>query len=320
MDENKNKINSVSIVVPVYNSADTLEELVERLVRTLDSKIKYNIVLSVDGSPDNSYEVCCQLVEKYPSNVCAIELMRNFGQQNAKMAGLQYADGDVVVFMDDDLQNPPESIFELINAIEQGNDAVYTYSGKKKQSGFKNFGSKVNDCMARFLLNKPKELQFSSYQAISRSVADSLRKNNNPFPYPSGNILQCTRKIAQIEVSHLPRKKGVSNYTFRKLFFLWLNGFVGFSIRPLRIASFIGFFLFIFAFIFSAYLLIHKLFYPRAILSGWTSLMLVMLMLFGFLFFILGIIGEYIGRILLLLNGKPQYVVRQIKGVKVKIK
>jgi len=186
MTGTKCQIDSVSVIIPVYKGANTIEELVERLIQTLDSRILYKIILSVDGSPDDSYQVCCQLADGNP-NVIALELTRNFGQQNAKLAGLEFVDSDVVVFMDDDLQNPPESIFSLIDAIRDGHDAVYTYSGEKAQSKFKNFGSMVNNCMAEFLLHKPKGLRFSSYQAISRPLADVLKRNSNPFPYPSLN-------------------------------------------------------------------------------------------------------------------------------------
>ena len=303
-------MEKVSVIIPVYNSEGTIGTVVEFLKETLEPRMDFEIILVDDFSKDNSFCLCKALAKKYRFVKC-IRLNRNFGQQNAKMAGLNFVTGDYVVFMDDDLQNPPELIFRLIDEIRKGYDVVYSYSPRKEQSLWKNLGSKANDVMARWLLEKPKWLKFSSYCIFNRLIAEELKKYSGAFPYPSGTILQLTTNIGQIEIEHRGRTIGKSNYTMRKLFSLWLNGFTSFSIAPLRVASLFGC-LFCFAsVVLASSLVIRKLFYGVMIMGGWTSVMAVILFASGAQFLFLGLVGEYVGRVLLWVNQKPQFLVKE---------
>jgi polyisoprenyl-phosphate glycosyltransferase len=300
----------ISVVIPVYNSEQTLAKVVEQISKTLKNKDKFEIILVDDYSNDNSRDVCKNIAEKN-SNIKVVCLNRNFGQHNARMAGLHYAKGQYIVFIDDDLQNPPESIFLLIDEIRKGYDVVYSFSERKSQSLFKNFGSKANDIMARLLLNKPKWLKFSSYCIINSFLAEELKKYTGAFPYPGGMILQITAKIGQVKIEHRKRTIGSSNYTISKLLSLWLNGFTGFSIAPLRIASVLGLSFCIISMIFVLFLVLQKMLNPSSIVAGWTSVMVVTLFSYGILMLLIGLVGEYVGRVLMFVNRKPQFVVSE---------
>lgn len=302
----------LSVVIPVYRSQETLEELVDTLRRTLEGKLDFEVILVDDHSPDDSYLVCKRLADRYRFVRC-VRLSRNFGQQHAKLAGLHFVTGDYVVYMDDDLQNPPEHILDLVNAISDGgHDAVYGYSKSKQQSFFKNIGSRLNDLMASWLLDKPKELKLSSYYIFTRLISDELKAYKGPYPYPSGTILQLTRNIGSVEIPHRPRKAGRSGYDLRKLVRLWVNGFVGFSVAPLRLAALTGALIALLGFAGGLALVLLKLFAARSILPGWTSLMALFLFLSGIQLLFLGLVGEYVGRVLLMVNGKPQFLIREV--------
>ncbi len=280
----------------------------------MSQRTDFEIVLVDDYSKDGSREVCKKLSRKYQF-VKTICLNRNFGQHNARMAGLHFVTGDYIIFMDDDLQNPPESICRLIEEIQKGYDVVYSFSEKKSQSYFKNFGSAVNNKMAELLLGKPKGIKFSSFCIINKFLANEIKKYNGPFPYPGGMILQVTSKIGQVEIEHRKRMHGKSNYTLAKLLNLWLNGFTGFSIVPLRLASVLGFIFCQFSMAFILFLVIRKIFYPSSIIAGWTSVIVISMFSYGVIMMFLGLLGEYIGRLLLFVNRKPQFIIRETVNI-----
>ena len=317
----RNQINKsnivITIVIPVYNGARTIDKLVQKLLAISGSE-NLQIVLVNDGSNDNSHEVCYDLFLKYPDVVTFINLAKNFGEHNAVMAGLCYANGDYIVIMDDDFQNPPEEVLRLVNeASSKQLDVVYTYYKKKEHHWLRNMGSGFNNWVANFMLNKPNDLYLSSFKCISRFMAQEIIKYKGPFPYIDGLALRCSRNIGTIEVSHAKRREGRSNYNFRKLVRLWLNMFVNFSVMPLRISTFLGF---IFSFLgigMSVYFIIDKFLHPETPV-GWPSLIIAIMIFSGTQLLILGLLGEYLGRLFMTNNQTPQFVVRDIYKTEIK--
>lgn len=306
---------AISLVIPVYNGAQTIGSLVSRLLRVLHRE-DLQIVLVNDGSPDNSHEVCRDLAVTYPKHVVYIQLARNFGEHNAVMAGLNYADGDYVVIMDDDFQNPPEEVPRIVQyAEEHGSDIVYTYYACKRHHVLRNLGSAFTNWIATFLLNKPKDLYLSSFKCLSRLAVREIIKYQGPFPYIDGLALRCTMKIDRLEVAHDKRQIGQSGYTFRKLVRLWLNMFINFSIMPLRVSTFLGFLLSAIGAFMAIYVVFEKLLTPGTPI-GWTSLFVAFMVFSGVQLLVLGLVGEYLGRLFLMMNQTPQFVVREVYRAK----
>lgn len=303
---------NVSILIPVYNGENTIKPLVEKLLSLLVSEGLKQIVLVNDGSKDNSHSVCQSLQKENPHIITYINLSKNFGEHNAVMAGLNYTGGDYVVIMDDDFQNPPEEVAKLFNeAYNKKYDILYTYYSKKEHSLFRNIGSYFNSMIANFMMGTPKDLYLSSFKCISKFIVKEIIKYKGPYPYIDGLALRCTGNIGKIEVRHEKRKEGRSGYTFRKLINLWLNMFTNFSIIPLRLSSFLGLLFSILGFIFSIMAIIEKLIRPQ-IPIGWPSLIVVIMIFSGAQLLILGLLGEYLGRLFLSYNQTPQFVIYEV--------
>ncbi len=298
----------ISICIPVYNGAKTIEKLVEEILKNL-KKYELEIILVNDGSKDNSEEICISIAEKI-TFVKFINLRKNFGEHNAVLCGLNYVTGDYVAIIDDDFQNPPSEILALIDESNNGYDVIYSKYDKKKHHWFRNLGSKFNDNVATWLLNKPKGLYLSSFKLIKKEVVNEIIKYKGPFPYIDGLILRVTDNIGTRTVEHSKREEGESNYTLSKLISLWLNMFVNFSIKPLRMATVIGVLISLFAFVAGGYFVIEKLFYPATSI-GWTSIIVSVLFLSGIQLIFLGIIGEYLGKQYLDQNGTPPWIVKK---------
>jgi undecaprenyl-phosphate 4-deoxy-4-formamido-L-arabinose transferase len=299
----------ISIVIPVYNGANTIGPLTDRLIEGLGDH-QVQIVLVNDGSRDNSHDACLRIFEKYPSFVTYLQLSRNFGEHNAVMAGLNHATGDYVVIMDDDFQNPPEEVLRLVEEAERNDwDVVYTYYDEKQHSFLRNIGSAFNGWMANFMLNKPKDLYLSSFKCLSRFLVREIIKYEGPSPYIDGLVLSLTDNIGRIKVRHDRRAEGRSNYTVQKLIMLWLSMFVNFSVMPLRVSFFVGVIVSIAAGILAVSAVVEKLLHPD-LPPGWASLAALILLFSGLQLCVLGLVGEYVGRALLNTNRLPQYVIR----------
>lgn len=304
-------MKKVSFVIPCYRSEKTLEGVVSEIKETMQKLQKYSfeIILVNDSSPDNTWQTI-QKVCRENDNVVGVNLSKNFGQHAALMAGMRETVGDYVVCLDDDGQTPANEVDKLLNALEEGNDAVYAKYGNKKHSAFRNLGSRVNDLMARMMLGKPKELFVSSYFGVKRFVVEDMLRYQNSYPYVIGLVLRATKNIVNVDVTHREREEGRSGYTLKKLLGLWFNGFTAFSVTPLRIATVIGVFCAFVGFVYAVYVFIRRLIAPTYVL-GFSSLMCVILFVGGMLMIMLGLVGEYIGRIYISLNNSPQYVVRE---------
>jgi glycosyltransferase involved in cell wall biosynthesis len=301
---------ALSVVIPVYNGADSIAELVEAL-EALDIAGGHEIVLVNDGSPDNSLEVCRGLVARARVPVALVDLARNFGEHNAVMAGLRHAHGAHVITMDDDLQNPPEEVERLLAfAQESGREVIYTYYDEKQHAAWRNLGSRFTNWVAGFVLDKPEGFYLSSFRCMSAFVVKEITRYEGPFPYIDGLILQVTQDIDRLLVRHLPRAIGRSNYTMRRLLRLWISMFVNFSVMPLRISTLTGFALSALGALGGTAAIVEALFFSPP--PGWASVFAAVLLLSGVQLMILGIVGEYLGRLYLTANGKPQTVVKNV--------
>ena len=302
----------LSIVIPVYRGATTIRPLVEAL-SALRPAGGLEIVLVNDGSPDNSGEVCQELVRRAPVPLTYVEHARNFGEHNAVMTGLRHASGAYVITMDDDLQNPPEEVVRLYDHARLGNwDVVYTRYGVKQHAGWRNLGSRFANAVADRLLDKPKGLYLSSFRCMSAFVVQSVMRYQGPYPYVDGLIMQVTQRIDSIEVRHLPRIEGRSNYNLTRLVRLWLNLATSFSLAPLRLAVYAGAFMALLGAVGAVATIVEALFVHETP-SGWASTMTVIMLVAGVQSMILGVLGEYVGRTFLSANGKPQGTVRSVE-------
>lgn len=300
----------ISIAIPVYNSENSIIQLVDELIKNL-SEYHIEIVLVNDCSTDNS-EICClQIFEKYPEIVKFYSLAKNVGEHNAVMAALNNVTGDYIVIMDDDFQNPVSEVKKLINHISENNfDVVYTFYEKKKHSFWRNLGSKFNDKVANIMLGKPKDLYLSSFKIMNKFIVYEILKYDLPFPYIDGLILRTTANIGKVKVEHLSRKEGKSQYNLVKLFSLWLNMLTNFSILPLRIAILLGFIFSIIGFLLGIAGILMKYFDPTVPL-GYASEFVVISILGGIQLIAIGMVGEYIGRIFMSISKKPQFSIRR---------
>jgi undecaprenyl-phosphate 4-deoxy-4-formamido-L-arabinose transferase len=301
---------ALSIVIPVYNGAKSIAELVHAL-ETLEIEGGQEIVLVNDGSPDDSLAVCRRLVAEARVPITLVNLARNFGEHNAIMTGLRHTRGAYVITMDDDLQNPPSEVKRLLeHARASGKDVVYTRYAVKQHAYWRNLGSRFANWVADVLMEKPKGLYLSSFRCMSAFLVEQVTRYEGPFPYVDGLIMQATQAIDTIEVEHLPRAAGRSNYTLKRLVRLWLNIFVNFSVMPLHLSTIAGFALSLIGLIGVVSVVLEALFFEPP--QGWASLMAATLLLSGVQLLILGILGEYMVRLFLTANRKPQTVVREV--------
>lgn len=304
-------MQTISFVIPCYHSAKTIEAVVRDIINTVAqrSEYTYEIILVNDNPPDDTWDVIRALCKNNP-NIHGVCFSKNFGQHSALMAGYRRVTGDIVVSLDDDGQNPPSELFKLVDALDETTDLAYANYTQKKHSLFRNIGSRINDKMVQWLLNKPKELYLASYFAAKRFVVDEMCRCENPFPYIDGLALRSTSGYKNVDITHKERTMGKSGYSFVKLLVLWLNGLTSFSVKPLRIATFSGFCISLLGFVLAMFIVIQKLILRESVSAGWPSLMTVVLILDGAIMMMLGLIGEYVGRIYVTMNKSPQYVIR----------
>ncbi len=299
----------ISIVVPVYQGSRTIARLTDELIARLKA-YTLEIVLVNDGSTDDSHDECIGLFKKHPAIVKYICLSRNFGEHNAVLAGLNNVSGDYAVIIDDDFQNPPEEINKLIEKAREGSfDVVYSYYEKKEHSLFRNIGSSFNNIVASYLLGKPRGLYLSSFKCMNRFTVDEVIKYKGPFPYIDGLIWRSTKNVGRALVKHARRGSGRSGYTLRKLVRLWINMFVNFSIYPLRMSILLGSIFSVIGVFLSIFLVADKMAHPE-IPIGITSILVAILVFSGVQLVMLGLMGEYMGKLFLTNNQTPQYIIR----------
>jgi len=303
----------LSFVIPCYRSANSIGDVaaeVEAAVATRENEFDHEIILVNDGSPDDTAAAITALCESN-RRLVFVDLSRNFGQHSALMAGFSQVRGEIVICLDDDGQTPADECFKLIDKVREGYDIVFAEYAKRKQSLFRNLGSRFNAACNHFFFGQPKNIVTNSYYACQRFVINNALQYPNPFPYITGLLFQSVSSHANVPVTHRPRREGESGYNLRKLISLWANGVTAFSIKPLRLANYIGWFTAVFGFLFALATIIRKIADPN-MQAGWASTLAVMLTLGGVIIALIGIVGEYVGRIYLSINRSPQYVVRHI--------
>ncbi len=307
---------TISFVIPCYRSEHTLEHVVTEIHETMKGIEQYTheIILVNDCSPDGTWAVIRRLCQEN-AQIRGISFARNFGQHAALMAGLRQAEGEYVVCLDDDGQTPANEVGKLLEKLEEGYDAVYASYAHKQHSAFRNLGSRVNELMTRIMLEKPRELYISSYFAVRRFVVEDMIRYENSYPYVIGLVLRATKNIANVEVHHREREEGSSGYTLKKLLGLWFNGFTAFSVKPLRIATAVGCLSAAVGFLYGLYTIIKRLVNPE-VPMGFSSIMAAIVFFGGMIMIMLGLIGEYIGRIYISMNNSPQYVIRDRINIK----
>lgn len=300
----------VSVVIPCYNSERSIAEVVELTMAEfakLDS-FDCEFVLVDDNSSDGTFAEITRLCERYP-NVHGLSLMRNFGQHNGLMCAMNHVSGDYVLGMDDDMQTHPSQIAPILAKMGEGYDLVYGVYRKSTNGSVKNLTSWLNKKTGRVLLGRPKDIQSSNFWCITRQVCDEVIKYKNYSPYVDGIFYRVTHNIGNVTIEHHEREYGQSGYTLKKLIKQWMAYF-NFSVIPLRIASVIGVVSAVVGFVMALVTVIRKLLDPT-MLVGWASTISLMVFFFGLVLMVLGIIGEYVGDLVLAVNGTPQYIVRK---------
>jgi glycosyltransferase involved in cell wall biosynthesis len=302
---------ALSFVIPLYRSAETIGAVV-RAIEELKIEGGHEIVLVNDGSPDGTAAVCRELVKVARVPITYVEHARNYGEHNAVLTGWRNARGAHFVNLDDDGQNPPAEAARLWqHAKEQGLDVVFGHYEVKQHSAWRNFGSWFTNRMTDWALDKPAGFYLSSFRCVSAFVAKQVIGYAGPYPYIDGLLLQVTQRIGSIAVRHEARVAGESTYTLRRLVRLWLSAWVNFSVLPLRVATVLG--LIVACVGIAALGIVAWLWWidsgPE---TGWGWLMAGLLIFSGTQLVMLGLIGEYIGRMFLAVNQRPQSVVREV--------
>ncbi len=305
----------LSVVIPCYNSQNNIEKVVGHAEEVFAEEgiSDYEFILVNDCSRDKTWQVISKLADSKP-NILAVDLAKNCGQQGALMAGFHYVSGDYVVTCEDDGQTQIEKVGEMLDKIDEGYDVVAArYVKRPQRSLFRRFGTWLANCMANAMMPCPDGVRMSIFFMARRFVIDEMVKYQHAYPYVTGLLLRTTHNIANIDVEQLERLSGESGYNFRKLVSLWMNGFTAFSVKPLRIAAVIGSLSAACGIIYAIVIIVRRLAFGNVI-AGWSSLMCVMLVMFGIVLLVLGLIGEYVGRIYLCINNTPQYTVRCVTG------
>lgn len=307
----------LSIVIPVYNSSKIISKLTLNITEEI-KKIKkvsiYQIILVNDCSNDNSWDEISNIC-KGDESVIGINLMKNYGQHNALMAGLHSASGDLIITMDDDFQHSPKEISKIIDKMDNGHDVCYTNYKNNKYNTLKIFSSWINNKISNLLIKKPKNIYLSSFKCFTKKVCEEIKNYDGPYVYLDGLIFDITSNVSSVDVEHLDRLSGNSNYNFLQLISLWLRVLTNFSIVPLRISTMIGMFMTFVSFCAILVIIVFKIRNPD-IAAGWASLASLLLFFSGLQLIALGLIGEYIGRSYLKLNKKPQFIIRDYKNFK----
>lgn len=302
---------ALSFVIPLYNSAETIAALVKD-IEGLPIEGGHEIILVNDGSRDATAGVCRELIRAARVPIMYIEHARNFGEHNAVLTGWRQSRGAHIVNLDDDGQHPPTEAVRLWrHAQETGVDVVFGHYDEKQHSTWRNFGSWFTNRMTDWALEKPSGFYLSSFRCVTAFVAQEVVKNSGPAPYIDGLILQVTQRIGSLPVRHEQRKAGASGYTLRRLIRLWFSAWINFSVLPLRVATVLGLVMGVFGVIGFAWVIWLRVTHQGPAF-GWGSLMAALMVFGGAQLVLLGVIGEYIGRMFLAVNQRPQAVVRQI--------
>lgn len=303
-------MKKISVIIPCYYCENMIAVVVDGIKEVFKEMINYTyeIILVNDGSTDGTWDKISAIASTN-ENVIAVNLSQNYGQHSAMMAGYREATGDYILGLDDDGENNPREIPKLIAKLEEGYDCVVA-EYDTHLSKFRSLGTTVNNFMAEYLLDKPKGITLSSYYVVHRFVIDQVIQYHNAYPYISGLFLQATKNWGKVKITREKRIEGSSGYTLRRLISLWLNGFTAFSVKPLRLATALGIVCSMLGGLWGIFLITRKLL-GMSIQAGYTSIIACLVFFFGMIMIMLGIIGEYVGRIYISINNAPQYVIKE---------
>lgn len=305
-------MKKISFVIPCYRSERTIETVVAEIRETVSTRAQdfdYEVVLVNDCSPDNVWQVIQKLAAADPK-IKGVCLAKNFGQHCALMAGYGQASGDYIVSLDDDGQTPASETFKLVDKLEEGFDVVYGYYQHAAQHLFRRLGSWVNKKMAENIIGQPRSLKTTSFFIMRDFIAKEIVNYKHPFAYISGLVFRATKNLGNVEVGHRRRLEGRSGYTLAGLIGLWTNGFTAFSVKPLRAATYIGLFCALLGFAAGIFVVYQKCTHPE-VPVGYSSILASLMFIGGMIMLLLGLIGEYVGRIYICMNQSPQYVIRE---------
>lgn len=309
------KSKKISFVIPCYNTTEAIDNVISEISQSMASLqgYEYEIILVNDGSPNQkTLPRLIEVTNRRPEHILLVDLAKNSGQPNAILAGMRCGSGDLFMTADDDGQTPMNYIPEFIKGIEEGKDVVCArYISRPQKSVIRRMGTIVNNKMAETLIPRPEGIEMSTIFMAKRFVVDELIKYDQPFAYISGLILRITQNVGNVAVEQRQRQSGGSGYTLVKLLRLWSNGATAFSITPLRIADGAGIMVALIGFLMALVTIVQKLLFVNY-QAGWSSIVSILLILFGINLLVLGIMGEYIGRIYISVNKTPQAVVRTV--------
>lgn len=302
----------ISFVIPCYRSEKTIKLVIDEIIETVGQKKEYDyeIIAVNDYSPDNVYDVLVELANHNPK-IKVINFAKNMGKHSAVLAGYTVASGDYVVDLDDDFQCPTYELWKLLEPLEKDicDVAIAAYH-VKKENLIKRLGSRINSKMTDILMNKPKEIRFENFSIRKKFVCDEMTKYKNPYPFLEGLTLRVTHRIVTVSMEERERADdNSSGFTFVKSFSLLVNGLTAFSVLPLRVSTFVGVTAAFVGFMWGIYAIIHKIVNPN-VAMGYSSLLAVILFIGGLNMIMLGMIGEYVGRIYISVNDSPQYVIK----------
>lgn len=304
--------NLLSFIIPTYKGEATLEKLVKDLF-SFFKNYDIEIIIVNDCSPDNTHELCKKLITEFPKNITYIKLSKNFGEHNAVMAGLRHSEGQNAIIMDDDYQNLPSEALKLAEySLKNDFDVVYTKYKVKEDSFMRNIMSKIANFSAEKLINKPKGIYLSSFKFINRNLINEIIKYGGPFPYIDGLILAKTHNIGSCNVLHAPRTNGKSSYSLLKLGKHFSNLIINFSTKPIHLFSTIGLVILLISLIFLIITVVEKIINPN-LPQGYSTLITLIIFFSGIQILFLGLLGEYVGKILKNINKEDQYFISTLK-------
>lgn len=304
----------LSFVIPCYRSELTIEKVIDEIKDTVVQRegYDYEIVCVNDCSPDNVYSVLKRLAAD-DRKIKIINFARNMGKHAALMAAFANVKGEYIFSVDDDFQCPVYEMWKLLEPLENDEaDFATAKYAEKKESAFKKLGSRLNLLMSAVLLEKPMSLRFENFACFKRFVVNEIVKYDKPYPYVEGLIYRTTHNVTTVPMEERERaddKK--SGFTFGRSLSLWVNGLTAFSVKPLRISTFIGVISAIAGFVYGLIITVRKLINPDSISAGYASIAALILFIGGLIMMILGLIGEYVGRIYICLNNSPQYIIKE---------
>lgn len=307
----------LSFVIPCYGSERTIGLVINEIKQTLAVRNHedYEIVCVNDTSPDNVYDVLIRL-STIDTKIKVVNLASNVGKHNALMAGFRQVTGDTIVVLDDDGQCPVDRLWDLIDVLSDDVDVVIAKYPEKKESFFKKMGSKFYQMLSSFLVPRPKDVTFENFFVMKYFVMEEIIRYTGPYPAVEILVIQVTKKLRNVLMDGRERFDGGSgNFTLLKSIKLFLNGASSYSIKPLRVSTVLGFVVALLGFIYAIFIIVKKIVNPQMAI-GYASLMATILFIGGIQMLLLGVVGEYLGRMYMSINNKPQYVIENTINIK----